>query len=121
MILLSALYFLTSWLDKPQLFDIMIYGFFLSSGVVFLGVIVTNFTFQKSMKVFMGAVLGGVFVRILLIAGTGFIIIKLKGFNFPIFTLITIGFYFIFQFIELYLVNKHLVPTMNKPKESEEI
>lgn len=83
----------------------VIYGYLGSLFIFTLGLISISWSFKRSLKTFMGFVIGGMVVRFLLIAGLIFIILRYTTQDIIVFILSFVAFYLIFQFFEFRFVH----------------
>ena len=83
-------------------------GFAVSLIIFLLGFFSIIWAFKKSLKVFMATVLGGIFVRFVLIAIALFIVMKFTRIDIVYFVLSFFVFYIIYQFYEIRFINMKL-------------
>ncbi len=75
---------------------------------VLAGFYMTLWAFKKSMKLFLGIVMGGMGLRMLLIGILIVILVKLVDIDIKLF-IVTFGIYYLlFQMVELYFINRGL-------------
>lgn len=92
-------------------------GYLISLFIFILGFIAINWAFKRSMKAFMGVVLGGMFVRVVLIGGTLFLLIQFTNIHIFSFVLAFLVFYIISQFYEIKFIHSRL----SKGKKWQEV
>jgi len=92
-------------------------GYLISSFIFILGFIAINWAFKRSLKTFMGVVLGGMFIRLLLIGGTLFLLIQFTNIHIFSFVLSFFVFYIISQFYEIRFIHSKL----SKGKKWQEV
>ena len=83
----------------------IISGYFVSLIIFLLGFFSIIWAFKKSLKVFMATVLGGIFVRFVLIAIALFLFMNYTQFDVIYFVLSFFIFYIIYQFYEIRFIN----------------
>jgi hypothetical protein len=82
---------------------------FILSYILFLvGFLVTNWSFHRSLKLFMGVVFGGIFVRFLIIAAIIFVVLRYSSFDLKYFISVFVIFYLIYQFFEFRFFNEQI-------------
>ena len=86
----------------------IISGYVVSLIIFILGFLSIIWAFKKSLKVFMATVLGGMFVRFVLIAIALFLFMKYSEINILYFILSFFVFYIIYQFYEIRFINMKL-------------
>jgi hypothetical protein len=86
----------------------IILGYFVSLFIFILGFVSINWSFKRSLKTFMGVVLGGMFLRFLLIGVVLFLLIRFTNFHILSFVLAFFIFYIIYQFYEIRFINLKL-------------
>lgn len=86
----------------------IISGYVVSLIIFILGFLSLIWAFKKSLKVFMAMVLGGMFVRFVLIAIAFFLFMKYTGIDILYFILSFFVFYIIYQFYEIRFINMKL-------------
>ncbi len=86
----------------------IILGYFVSLFIFVLGFVSINWSFKRSLKTFMGVVLGGMFLRFLLIGVVLFLLIRFTNFHILSFVLAFFIFYIIYQFYEIRFINLKL-------------
>ena len=86
----------------------IISGYFVSLIIFILGFLSIIWAYNKSLKIFMTTVLGGMFVRFVLIAITLFLFMKYTGIDILYFILSFFIFYIIYQFYEIRFINMKL-------------
>lgn len=83
-------------------------GFLTSFSIFISGFAATNWAFKRSMKAFMGVVLGGMFVRFLIIGAILLLLIQFTDIHIFAFVLSFFIFYIIYQFYEIRFINLRL-------------
>lgn len=83
----------------------IISGYAVSLVIFLLGFLSIIWAFKKSLKIFMATVLGGIFVRFVLIAIALFLFMKYTQFDIVYFVLSFFVFYIIYQFYEIRFIN----------------
>ena len=86
----------------------IISGYVVSLIIFILGFLSIIWAYNKSLKIFMTTVLGGMFVRFVLIAITLFLFMKYTGIDILYFILSFFIFYIIYQFYEIRFINMKL-------------
>jgi hypothetical protein len=91
---------------NPDLFFSLFYGFIFSTFNFFLGVLSIHFGFEKSDKIFLIIVFGGLVVRlflmlILIVIALKFLFVRLNSFIFTTFI-----FYFYYLIVEIFILNQ---------------
>ena len=86
----------------------IVYGYLVSFAIFVLGFISINWAFNKSMKIFMTTVLGGIFVRFLLIAAAIFLFMRFTDIQIFYYLLSFFVFYLIYQVYEIRFINTRL-------------
>lgn len=86
----------------------IISGYVVSLIIFILGFLSIIWAFKKSLKVFMATVLGGMFVRFVLIAIALFLFMKYTRIDILYFILSFFVFYIIYQFYEIRFINMKL-------------
>jgi len=82
---------------------------FVTGFLIFIsGFAATNWAFKRSMKAFMGVVLGGMFVRFLIIGAILLLLIQFTDIHIFSFVLSFFMFYIIYQFYEIRFINLRL-------------
>lgn len=95
-------------IQQTKHFYEIISGYLVSIFVFFLGLVSIQWSFKKSIKVFMSVVLGGVVVRFLVIAIIIYLILKYTTLHIIYFIITFVVFYLIFQFFEFQFINKNI-------------
>lgn len=83
-------------------------GYLISLFIFVLGFISINWAFDRSLKTFMGIVLGGMFLRFVLIGVALFLLIRFTNIHIFSFVLAFFVFYIIYQFYEIRFINMKL-------------
>jgi hypothetical protein len=83
-------------------------GYLISLFIFVLGFVSINWAFDRSLKTFMGVVLGGMFLRFLLIGVALFLLIRFSNLHILSFVLAFFIFYIIYQFYEIRFINVKL-------------
>ncbi|HEX9974370.1 MAG TPA: ATP synthase subunit I [bacterium] len=83
-------------------------GYLISLFIFVLGFISINWAFDRSLKTFMGIVLGGMFLRFVLIGVALFLLIRFTNIHIFSFVLAFFVFYIIYQFYEIRFINVKL-------------
>lgn len=86
----------------------IILGYVISLVIFVLGFISINWSFSRSLKTFMGIVLGGMFLRFVLIGVALFLLIRYANIHLLSFILAFFIFYFIYQIYEIRFINSKL-------------
>ncbi len=92
-------------------------GYLISLFIFVLGFVSINWAFDRSLKTFMGVVLGGMFLRFLLIGVALFLLIRFSNIHILSFVLAFFIFYIIYQFYEIRFINVKL----SKGKKWQEV
>ncbi|MCU0643641.1 MAG: hypothetical protein MUC94_05215 [bacterium] len=83
-------------------------GYLISLFIFMLGFVSINWAFDRSLKTFMGIVLGGMFLRFVLIGVALFLLIRFTNIHILSFVLAFFIFYIIYQFYEIRFLNVKL-------------
>lgn len=97
--------YITSSLDTVQFYSLL-YGFIFSTLNFLLGVLSIHFGFEKSDKIFLFVVFGGLIARlilmlILIVIALKFLFVRLNSFIFTTFI-----FYFYYLIVEIFILNQ---------------
>jgi hypothetical protein len=97
--------FFSGYFDSVQFYSLL-YGFIFSTLNFFLGVLSIHFGFEKSDKIFLIIVFGGLVVRlflmlILIVIALKFLFVRLNSFIFTTFI-----FYFFYLIVEIFILNQ---------------
>jgi hypothetical protein len=97
--------FFSGYFDSVQFYSLL-YGFIFSTLNFFLGVLSIHFGFEKSDKIFLIIVFGGLVVRlflmlILIVIALKFLFVRLNSFIFTTFI-----FYFYYLIVEIFILNQ---------------
>ena len=103
--LILVLIFLIAGVNK---FLEIIFGYGVSLIIFILGFLSIIWAFGKPLKIFMATVLGGMFVRFVMIAIALFLFMKYTGLDILYFILSFFIFYIIYQFYEIRFINMKL-------------
>ena len=95
-------------IQQTKHFYEIISGYVVSILVFLGGVISIQWSFKKSIKVFMSVVLGGIIVRFLVIAIIIYLILKYTTLHIIYFIITFVFFYLVFQFFEFQFINKKI-------------
>ena len=103
---ISLVIFLMTKNLNSDLFFSLIYGFIFSTINFFLGVLSIHFGFEKSDKIFLIIVFGGLVIRlflmfILIVIAIQFLFVRLNSFIFTTFI-----FYFYYLIVEIFILNQ---------------
>jgi len=83
-------------------------GYSISLFIFILGFVSINWSFNRSLKTFMGVILGGMFLRFVLIGIALFLLIQHTNIHTFSFVLSFLVFYIIYQFYEIRFINMRL-------------
>ncbi len=86
----------------------IILGYLISLVIFVLGFISIDWAFKRSLKTFMGVVMGGMFFRFVLIGVVLFLLIRFTHIHILSFVLAFFVFYIIYQFYEIRFINLKL-------------
>jgi len=86
----------------------IIYGYLVSFIIFVLGFISINWAFNKSLKIFMTTVLGGMFIRFVLIALALYLFMRFTDIQILYYLLSFFVFYLIYQVYEIRFINMRL-------------
>lgn len=86
----------------------IILGYLMSLFIFVVGFVSINWAFNRSLKTFMGVVLGGMFLRFVLIGVALFLLIRLTNIHTFSFVLSFFVFYIFYQFYEIRFINLKL-------------
>ena len=87
---------------------VLFWAWLVSLLIILFGYLANQWAFTRSHKVFLGVLLGGMVVRILLVVGIIFWIYE-KGWLPLVWFLVMLAvYYFLFQSVEIWLVNRQL-------------
>ncbi len=86
----------------------IVLGYLISLIIFVLGFVSINWAFDRSLKTFMGVVLGGMFLRFVLIGVALFLLIRFTRIHILYFVLTFFIFYIIYQFYEIRFINLKL-------------
>jgi hypothetical protein len=97
--------YVSNYFDSVQFLSLL-YGFIFSTFNFFLGVLSIHFGFEKSDKIFLIVVFGGLVIRlimmlILIIIALKFLFVRLNSFIFTTFI-----FYFYYLIVEIFILNQ---------------
>lgn len=93
---------------NENLISEIVYGYAVSLFIFILGFLSINWAFNRSLKTFMAIVLGGMFVRFLLIAVALFLFMRFTDIQIFYFIFSFVIFYLIYQFYEIRFINMRL-------------
>lgn len=85
-----------------------IFGWLISLGIFLLGIISINWSFHRSLKTFMGVVLGGMLLRFVLIGVVIFLFMRFTTMHLIVFLLTFFAFYFLYQVFEIRFIHIRL-------------
>ena len=105
-ILLILILFVLYFLQKENCLLEIIFGYLGSLFIFTLGFISICWSLKRSLKTFMTVVLGGMFVRFLLLAAVIFLIMKYSNLNILYFIITFVVFYIFYQFSEIRFINE---------------
>jgi len=91
---------------ESKTFESVLWGFIVSSVVMSGGILSLRFTLNRSMNIFLGALIGGIFLRLLIILSSGFYVLYFSDLNINNYFISLLGYYFTLQFIEVIYFNK---------------
>ena len=89
-------------------FESVVWGFIISSVLMIVGFLALKFTLNRPVKIFLGTVVGGIFFRLLIILLTGFYVHYFTELNLIEYFSSLLGYYLLFQFIEVMYFNRNL-------------
>lgn len=82
-------------------FESVIWGFIISTFVMIGGFLSLRFTFNRPINLFLGALVGGIFLRIVFILLSGFFVLRFSNLLIKEYFISLLGYYFFLQFIEI--------------------
>lgn len=91
---------------ESKTFESVVWGAIVSSIVMTGGILSLRFTLNRSMKIFLGTLIGGILLRLLIILLSGFYIRYFSDLNVKDYFISLLGYYFALQFIEIIYFNK---------------
>jgi len=91
---------------ESKTFESVLWGFIVSALVMGGGIISLKFTLNRSINIFLGTLIGGIFLRLLIILLSGFYILYFSDLNINNYFISLLGYYFTLQFIEVIYFNK---------------
>ena len=94
-------------LKQDKSHEIML-GYLISFAIFVLGFLSINWAFKRSLKTFMEVVLGGIFLRFVLIGVILFLLIRFTNIHILSFVLAFFIFYIIYQVYEIRFINLKL-------------
>ena len=94
-----------SFTNSKQILPEIIYGYFVSLVIFSSGFVSIHWSLNKSIKTFMIIVLGGMFLRFVLIGLALFLLIRLTNINILFFLGSFCVFYLIYQIFEIRFIN----------------
>ncbi len=86
----------------------IVLGYLISLAIFILGFLSIDWAFKRSLKIFMGVVLGGMFFRFVLIGVVLFLLIRFTDIHILSFVLAFFIFYIIYQCYEIRFINLKL-------------
>jgi hypothetical protein len=89
-------------------FSEIVLGYIVSLFIFLLGLVSINWSFKRSLKIFMGIVLGGMFLRFVLIGVVLYLFIRFTNIQIFSFVLAFFVFYIIYQVYEIRFINLKL-------------
>ena len=107
-VVLVLILILFQFILKINKFIEIVLGYFVSLCIFLLGLVSINWSFKRSLKTFMGIVLGGMFLRFVLIGATLFLVMRLTNLDIIAFIFSFFIFYLIYQFYEIRFINLKL-------------
>lgn len=105
MLVLLLVYWLAGW----RIAEPIIYGYAYSLFTITFGFISIYWAFAKSTNVFLAVILGGMFLRFILLGAVLFVVLRFTALHFISFLLSLIGFYFVLQLFEIRVIHRELV------------
>jgi len=87
---------------------VLFWAWLISLVVILMGYVANQWAFTRSHKVFLGVLLGGMVVRILLVVGVIFWIYAKGWLPLVWFLVMLAAYYFLFQSVEIWIVNRQL-------------
>ena len=93
---------------ESKTFESVIWGFIISSLIMTAGFLSLKFTLNRSINLFFGTLIGGIFFRLLVILLTGFYILHFSDLNIKDYFISLLGYYITLQFMEVIYFNKGL-------------
>ena len=96
------------WLQEKFLWEI-IFGYGGSLLIFTLGFISICWAIAKSIKIFLIIVLGGIFIKFLLLAVSIYLIMKYADLNIMYYIITFVFFYIFFQYFEFSFINRHVL------------
>ena len=82
-------------------FESVVWGFIVSTFVMIGGFLSLRFTFNRPMNLFLGALVGGIFLRMVFILLSGFYVLRYSNLLIKEYFISLLGYYFFLQFIEV--------------------
>jgi len=89
-------------------FESVVWGFIISTFVMIGGFLSLRFTFNRPINLFLGALVGGIFLRIVFILLSGFYVLRFSNLLIKEYFMSLLGYYFFLQFIEVMYFNRIL-------------
>ncbi len=94
-----------------ETFESLIWGSIISTFVMVGGFISLKLTLNKSINLFFGALIGGIFIRLLIIFLSSFYVQRFTDLNIKEYFVFLFGYYFFLQFLEILYFNRGLKKT----------
>jgi len=91
---------------ESKTFESVVWGAVVSSIVMTGGILSLRFTLNRSVNIFLGTLIGGVLLRLLIILLSGLYILNFSDLNIKEYFISLLGYYFALQFIEIIYFNK---------------
>ena len=91
-----------------DIFKSVIWGFIFSSLLMIISFFALKYAINRPVKIFLGAVVGGILFRLLAIIFTGYYVHYFTELNISCYFSSLLGYYLFFQFIEVMYFNRNL-------------
>ena len=101
-------FFIAYFICENRTFESLVWGSIISTVVMAGGFLSIKFTLNRSMKLFFGAIIGGIFIRLLVILLSGLYVLWYTNLNIKEYFAFLLGYYFFLQFLEILYFNRGL-------------
>ena len=91
---------------ESKTFESVVWGAIVSSIVMTGGILSLRFTLNRSINIFLGTLIGGILLRLLIILLSGFYIRYFSDLNVKDYFISLLGYYFTLQFFEVMYFNR---------------
>lgn len=96
------------YICDTKIFISVIWGFGISSFLMIIGFFALKFSLNKSAKIFLGTVIGGILFRLIIILLSGLYVHYFTQLEIIEFFISLLGYYLFFQFIEIIYFNRNV-------------